>query len=88
MRCDDWASALSRWCAMPDDPHKYELECMRLASDLTQLASEVHDRALETGFLASDLHGRALEIHLLKMAQLWTARAVQGPDGSAGEVIN
>jgi hypothetical protein len=73
---------------MSDDPHKYELECMRLASDLTQLASEVHHRALDAGFLASDLHGRALEIHLLKMAQLWTARALQSPDGPAGKVIN
>jgi hypothetical protein len=62
-----------------DNSQKYELECMRLAADCTQLANDVHNRALETQFLASDVHNRALEIHFLRMATVWTARAEGGP---------
>jgi hypothetical protein len=71
-----------------DKSQKYELECMRLAADCTQLASDVHDRELEPHFLASDVHNHALEIHFLRMARLWTTRAEQGPDGHFDEVIH
>jgi hypothetical protein len=63
---------------MFDSSRKYELECMRLAGDCAQLASEVHDRTLEKDFLASDVHNRALEIHCRQMAKVWTTRAEQG----------
>ena len=73
---------------MSDKSQKYELECMRLAADCTQLASDVHNRELETHFLASDVHNRALEIHLLRMAKLWTTRAEQGPDGPLDQTVH
>ena len=63
---------------MSDNSRKYEQECMRLAGDCAQLASEVHDRTLEKDFLASDIHNRELEIHFLQMAKVWTTRAEQG----------
>lgn len=73
---------------MSDKSQKYELQCMRLAADCTQLASDVHNRELETHFLASDVSNRALEIHFLRMAELWTTRAEQGSDGHFGREIN
>jgi hypothetical protein len=63
---------------MSENSRKYELECLRLAADCTQLAGQIHDRALDTKFLASDVHNRALEIHFLQMAKVWTARAEEG----------
>jgi hypothetical protein len=71
-----------------EESRKYELECLRLAADCTQLASDVHSRELEQNFLATDVHNRALEIHLLRMAKVWTARAEQGPYGHHDEVIH
>ena len=73
---------------MSDNSQKYALECLRLATDFTQLANDVHDRALEENFMASDVHGRALEIHLLGMAKLWTERAEKSPDGNHDPEIN
>jgi hypothetical protein len=61
---------------------------MRLAADCTQLANDVHNRALETQFLASDVHNRALEIHFLQMAKVWTARAEEGPSDYLSQEIN
>jgi hypothetical protein len=63
---------------MSDKSQKYELECLRLAADCTQLANDVHERTLEANFLASDVHNRALEIHFLRMAEMWTAQAEKG----------
>jgi hypothetical protein len=65
-----------RWCAtthffqevaMPDSEsdRKSDLECMRLASDLMQMATET---------LNPDL-----KAHCLRMASMWTERAEQGP---------
>jgi hypothetical protein len=71
-----------------DQSQKFELECMRLAADCTQLASDVHNRELEKHFLASCVHNRALEIHFLRMAKVWTARAEQGSDGHYDEVVH
>jgi hypothetical protein len=47
---------------------KRELECMRLASDLTQLASETLNLDLKA--------------HCLRMAHIWTDQAEQGPIGT------
>jgi hypothetical protein len=47
-----------------DNWWKYELECLRLAADCTELASNVHDFALEA--------------HFLQMAKAWTERAELG----------
>lgn len=55
-----------------DRARKYELECLRQASDCTELARDVQNRALE--------------IHFLQMAQVWTARAEQGPEIGLDEV--
>jgi hypothetical protein len=71
-----------------DKSQKYELECMRLAADCTQLASDVHNRELDPHFLATDVINRALEIHFLKMAKVWTALAEQGPYGHYDETIH
>jgi hypothetical protein len=79
---------LSKVTAMSDDPHRYALQCLRLAADFTQLAKDVHNRALETHFLASDIHGRALEIHLLRIAKLWTARAEHGSAATCDREIH
>ena len=65
---------------MSDHSEQHELECMRLAEDCAQLASEIHDRVLEPDFLASDVYNRALEIYFLRMAENWTKRAKRGPD--------
>ena len=73
---------------MSDNSQRYELECLRLASDCNQLATEVHNRAVEGTFLASDVHNRALEIHLLRMAAVWTTRAEEGPSGYLSQEIN
>jgi hypothetical protein len=88
MPCDDRPSVLPRWRAVSDNSQKYALECLRLASDFTQLANDVHYRALEENFLASDVHGRALEIHLLRMATVWTERAEKGPDSNHDPELN
>jgi hypothetical protein len=73
---------------MSDKSQIYELECLRLAADCTQLANDVHNRILEPDFLASDVHNHALQIYFLRMAKLWTARAEQGPDGRGDEKIH
>ena len=65
---------------MSDHSKQHELECMRLAEDCAQLASEIHDRVMESDFLASDVYNRALEIYFLRMAKDWTKRAKQVPD--------
>jgi hypothetical protein len=61
---------------------------MRLAADCNQLATEVHNRAIEGHFLASDVHNRALENHLLRMATVWTARAEEGPSEFQNQQVN
>jgi hypothetical protein len=73
---------------MSDKSQKYELECLRLAAECTQLANDVHTRTLESDFLGSDVHNRALQIHFLQMAKQWTARAGQAPDGRFDEKIH
>ena len=73
---------------MSDNSHKYELECVRLAADCNQLATEVHNRAVDGHFLASDVHNRALEIHLLRMAKVWTTRAEEGPNEIPRQEVN
>jgi hypothetical protein len=72
---------------VPDKLQKYELECMRLAADCTQLASDVHNLELVTHFLAGGVHNFALESHFRRMAKEWTARAEQGPDSHFDEQI-
>lgn len=72
---------------MSEETRMYELECLRLAADCTQLASEVHNRELKQHFLASDVHNRALEVHFLKMAKEWTGRAEKCADGCYNETI-
>jgi hypothetical protein len=47
-----------------DNERKLELECLRLASDLTQLAKDT---------LSQDLRP-----HCLRMAKIWSDRAEQG----------
>jgi hypothetical protein len=44
---------------------KYELECMRLAADCMQLVGNVDSPALQS--------------HFLRMARVWSDRAVRGP---------
>jgi len=51
-----------------ENDRKRELECLRLASELTQLATETLNRDLKT--------------HCLRMANLWTEQAEQGPIGN------
>jgi len=80
-------SIILRRCAVSASSHRYELECLRMAADCAQLASDVHNRAREANFLASDLYNCALEVHFLRMAKIWTARAERGPDGHFDEQI-
>jgi hypothetical protein len=47
-----------------DNERERELECLRLASDLTQLAK--------------DTLSRDLKAHCLRMAKMWSDRAEQG----------
>ena len=53
---------------MPDSEYsrKHDLECLRLASDLTQLASSEVSPGLRS--------------QLLQMAKAWTGQAESGPD--------
>jgi hypothetical protein len=53
---------------MPDSEYsrKHDLECLRLASDLTQLASSKVSLGLRS--------------QLLRMAKAWTGLAESGPD--------
>jgi hypothetical protein len=51
-----------------ENNRKRELECLRLASDLTQLASETPDLDLKA--------------HYRRIANIWTDQAEQGPIGS------
>ena len=48
-----------------DYSRKYALECLRLASDCTQLVGELSSPALQS--------------HFLHMARVWSDRAVRGP---------
>ena len=64
MQCDNRASDLSRPRAVSDNSWKYELECLRLAAECTELASDVRDLGLEH--------------HFLQMAKAWTERAELG----------
>jgi hypothetical protein len=56
---------LSEWCVVSDYSRKYALECARLAADCMQIAGDAprHD----------------LQVHFLRMAEIWTDLAVQGP---------
>jgi hypothetical protein len=54
-----------------DNLQRHALECMRLAADCKQLAGDVHSPALQS--------------HFLRMARVWTIRAVRGyPDQELG----
>jgi hypothetical protein len=64
---------------VPGNSQKYELECMRLAAECSQLATDVRNYAAEGRFLPDDAHNRGLVIHLLRMAKVWTVRAEEGP---------
>ena len=48
-----------------ENDRKRELECLRLASDLTRLATETLNPELKA--------------HCLRMAKIWTGQAEQGP---------
>jgi hypothetical protein len=48
------------------DSRKHALECLRLASDCKQLATDVHDPALQS--------------HFVRMAGLWSDLAVRDPN--------
>jgi hypothetical protein len=48
-----------------ENDRKRQLECLRLASDLTQLAT--------------DTLNLDLKAHCLRMAKIWTGQAEQGP---------
>jgi hypothetical protein len=50
-----------------DYSRKHALECMRLAADSMQLAGDSHDPALQS--------------HFVRMARVWSDRAVRGPNG-------
>ena len=47
---------------------KRELECLRLASELTQLATETVNPDLKA--------------HCVRLAKIWTHQAEQGPNGN------
>ena len=51
-----------------ENDRKRELECLRLASDLTRLATETLNPELKA--------------HCLRMANLWTDQAEYGPIGT------
>jgi hypothetical protein len=51
-----------------ENDRKRELECLRLASDLTRLATETLNLDLKA--------------HCVRMAGIWTAQAEQGPIGN------
>lgn len=51
-----------------ENDRKRQLECLRLASDLTQLATETLNLDLKA--------------HCLRMAKIWTGQAEQGPIGT------
>ena len=53
---------------MSDSERKRELECLRLASDLMQLAS--------------DTPNPDLRAHCLRMAKIWSNQGVQGTIGN------
>ena len=48
-----------------DNFRKHELECIRLAADCMQLVGNVHSPALQS--------------HFLRMARVWSDRAVRRP---------
>ena len=52
--------------------HKRDLECLRLASDLRQLASDTLNPHLKE--------------HCLRMAEVWSAEAEQPPVNSAAQL--
>jgi hypothetical protein len=54
------------------DDHKRDLECLRLASDLTQLASDTLNPHLKE--------------HCLRMAEVWSAEAEKPPVDSAAKL--
>jgi hypothetical protein len=53
-----------------ESERKYELECLRLAADCTDLARDVLEPALQA--------------HFKGLAEAWTAAAECGPGGLAG----
>ncbi len=53
---------------------KYHLECLRLAADCRQLASDITD---------PDLHS-----HFLRMAEVWTNLTNRGSSGDTGPGMN
>jgi hypothetical protein len=50
-----------------DYSRKHALECMRLAADSMQLAGDIQNPALQS--------------HFVRMARVWSDRAVRGPNG-------
>jgi hypothetical protein len=54
-----------------DYSRKHDLECLQLASDLTQLASSKVSPGLRSQFL--------------RMAGVWTDRAESGPDANSAK---
>jgi hypothetical protein len=50
-----------------DYSRKHALECMRLAADTMQLAGDIQNPALQS--------------HFVRMARVWSDRAVRGPNG-------
>jgi hypothetical protein len=55
--------------AETNNSRKRALECTRLAADCMQLVSDVHNPALQS--------------HFLRMARVWSDRAVRGPSKDA-----
>ena len=62
---------LSCRCALsdPENERKRELECLRLASDPTQLARNALDPELSA--------------HCVRMAKVWSDQCAQGPAGNS-----
>jgi hypothetical protein len=53
----------------PENERKRELECLRLASDLRQLASDALDPELSA--------------HCVRMAKVWSDKCALGPAGNS-----
>ena len=54
-------------CPKSDYSRKHALECMRLSADSMQLAGDIQNPALQS--------------HFVRMAKVWSDRAVRGPNG-------
>ncbi len=64
MVCDD---SCDRRRFVPDSENRRQLECLRLASELTQLANSTPNADLKARFL--------------RMAEVWSHQADQSPSG-------